>query len=96
MAGGEPNPVLKKGRRALWTLSASGIHILDPDAEGGPAIQFFTYAPGRRTGIPRLGGEPDNYIFGLDRLSVSADEHWLLYAYCDRNEGDIMLVENFR
>ena len=96
VAGGEPVPVLKKGVGALWTVSASGIYVLDRNAEGGPAIQFFPFAPGGRTEVLRLGGEPEDYTFGLDRLDVSADGHWILYSYRDRNEADITLVENFR
>jgi len=29
-------------------------------------------------------------------LSVSPDEHWLLYTQIDQGGSDLMLVENFR
>lgn len=77
-------------------MSATGIYVLDRNAEGGPAIQFFPFAPGRRTEGLRLGGVPEDYVFGVDQLGVSADGRWILYSYRDRNEADITLVENFR
>jgi hypothetical protein len=96
VAGGEPVPVLKKPVRGIWTVSAAGIYVLDQEAEGGPAIQFYPFAPGQRTEVLRLGGEPGGYRFGLDLIDVSADGRWILYSYRDRNEADITLVENFR
>jgi Tol biopolymer transport system component len=95
-AGGEPVPLLKISGRTLWTLSASGIYVLDPYAEDGPAVQFFPFAGNRRPEVRRLGGVPEDYFFSMDRVDVSADGRWFFYAYRDRHEGDIMLVENFR
>jgi Tol biopolymer transport system component len=95
VAGGEAAPVLKT-RVSLWTMSASGIYVLDPDAEGGPAVQFFPFEGKRRTEVLRLGGNPEDYRFTMDRVDVSADGKWFVYGYRDRHEGDIMLVENFR
>ncbi len=96
VAGGEPVPVLKVNERALWTLSASGIYILDPYAEGGPAVQLFPFAGNRRGEVVRLEGMPEDYFFSQDRVDVSGDGQWFIYAYRDRNEADIMLAENFR
>jgi len=95
VAGGEPAPVVKISG-PYWTLSASGIYVLDPDAAGGPAIQFFPFAGDKRPEVLRLAGSPEDYRFATDRVDVSADGRWILYAYRDRNESDIMLVENFR
>ena len=85
-----------KSSGPYWTLSASGIYVLDPDAAGGPAIQFFPFAGDKRPEVLRLAGSPEDYRFATDRVDVSADGRWILYAYRDRNESDIMLVENFR
>jgi hypothetical protein len=95
-AGGEPTPVRNKGKRAMWTISVTGIYILDPDAAGGPAIDFFPFAPGGRSETLRLRGQPNTYTAGPVELDVSPDGRWVLYSHLDRNEGDIMLVENFR
>ncbi len=95
-AGGEPAPVMKVRARRLWTLSAFGIYVLDPYAEGGPEVQFSPFAGNGRPEVLRLGGEPEDYYFALDRVDVSADGRWFIYSYRDRNEADIMLAENFR
>jgi len=94
-AGGEAVRVLITGKRALWTLSASGIYVLDPDAKGAPTLEFFSLGAGRR-GVARLPGKPDDYAQGLSDLSLSPDGGWILYPRRDSPEAQIMLVENFR
>ena len=97
IAGGEPVPVRKRGKRALWNLSATGIYILDPDAEGGPEIEFSPFAPGARGETMRLPGEPAAYVlWNGGAIAVSADGRWIAYEHIDRNDGDVMLVDNFR
>lgn len=105
VAGGEAALVLKTGKRAGWTLSAAGIYVLDPDANGGPAIEFVPFAAKRRE-VVRLPGKPDSYyepwlpplVGSLSPipLAVSPDGRWILYEHIDRAEADIMLVEYFR
>jgi Tol biopolymer transport system component len=94
-AGGDPVPVLTTDS-PIWTLSASGIYVLDAYAEGGPALEFFPFAGKGRPETMRLGGVPEDYYFTFERLDVSTDGRWLVYSYRDRHEADIMLVENFR
>jgi Tol biopolymer transport system component len=92
VAGGEAALVLKTGRRAVWALSVTGIYILDPDTNGGPAIEFVPFAAKRKE-VVRLPGKPDGYE---PWLAVSPDGRWILYHHVDRAEADIMLVEDFR
>jgi Tol biopolymer transport system component len=92
--GGEPAPVLEKGKRATWTLSAAGIYLLDPDARGGPALEWFPFTA-RLKALTRLPGEPDSYTDPGSPV-VSPDGRWMLFQHVDRDEADIMLVENFR
>ena len=84
------------GKRALWNLSATGIYVPDPDAKGGPAIEFFPFAPERSKGSLKLAGTPNEYVGTGGGLAVSSDGQWVLYEHRDRNEAEIMLVENFR
>jgi hypothetical protein len=96
LSRGQGKPALKIGPRALWTLSATGVYLLDPDAGVGPAIEYFPFAPGKRTEILPLGGAPDGYVWGLGAMAASPDGRWLLYEHRDRCEADLGLVEDFR
>jgi Tol biopolymer transport system component len=94
-AGGQATPALKIGERARWVLSAGGIYVLDPDSRGGPALELFPFSSAR-TAVLRLPGEPDSYAQGAGVMTVSRDGRWVLYPRWDRNDAQIMLVENFR
>jgi serine/threonine protein kinase len=85
-----------KAASALSPPAATGSDVLDPDAEGGPAVDFFPFTSGKRTEILKLGGEPDAFVSTTGRLAVSPDGRWMLYEHKDRDESGIMLVENFR
>jgi dipeptidyl aminopeptidase/acylaminoacyl peptidase len=95
-AGGEGSPVMKVPRRAVWTLSRSGICLLDPDAAGGPELRLAPFAQGGRPEVRKLSGDPEAYATGLESLAISPDGQWVFYDRLDRVTGDIMLVENFR
>jgi hypothetical protein len=70
--------------------------MLDPDAKTGPAIEFFRFDTRARTQVLKLPGERDAYVGGFGTLTLSPDRRWVLYEHRDRNEANIMLVENFR
>jgi len=98
-AGGEAARVSDAGERARWTSSEKGIYVLDPDAVGGPAIEFIPF-DGTKGGITRLGGEPDDYeepsATTSSALAASPDGRWLVFLRKDPIDRKIMLVENFR
>ena len=94
--GGEQTLVLKTGRRAKWTFTKAGFYILDPDAKGGPAIEFVPSA-GKGSRAVTLPGQPDNYVTSSSAsVAASPDGRWIIYLYDDRSDVQIMLVENFR
>jgi Tol biopolymer transport system component len=95
VTGGQPVFMVKIGG-PFWTVSASGLYVLEPNAPGGPAIRFYPFEKNGRPEIKKLGGNPEDYFFTGDRIDVSPDGRWLLYGYRDRHDSDIMLVENFR
>ncbi len=55
-------------------------------------VQFFDFATGKTSLIASL----PKPATGFGRFGVSPDRRHFLVAQVDRNESDIMLVENFR
>jgi serine/threonine protein kinase/Tol biopolymer transport system component len=93
--GGDAVTLLKAGRRTVWTASRKGLYALDPDAEGGPALEFVPFA-GLRPQTTRLPGRPEGYAEPVPAVSASPDGRWLVYPYRDRTEAQLMLVDNMR
>ena len=97
--GGRATAVLRAGRRAAWSVSETGVYVLDPDAAGGPAIEFTPFE-GTRRAIVKLAGEADEYVEPLPGTAVtlapSRDGRWIVYLRQDPSDRKVMLVENFR
>jgi Tol biopolymer transport system component len=78
-----------------WTLSRNGIYYVR-NAEAGsenPAIWFYDFST--RHSI-RAGTAGKLITAGPGAMAVSPDEAALLYVHSDRDNRDVMLVENFR
>lgn len=97
--GGRPTAVLRAGGRAAWSVSETGVYVLDPDAAGGPAIEFTPFE-GTRRSIVKLAGEADEYVEPLPgtaaTLAPSRDGRWIVFLRQDPSDRKVMLVENFR
>jgi len=95
--GGAETLVLEKGPQAQWNVSEAGIVLLEPDAPGGPFLEFFSFETGKRTRLLKFPKGPATYIRdSAGAVAISRDSRWILYEQKDRDESDIMLVENFR
>jgi Tol biopolymer transport system component len=92
--GGEETQVLPSGRIGWWAVSATGIYLLDPRVK---AVEFYRFGADRPTRIVRLPAQT-RFATGsfFRQLAISPDEQWILYNQVDREESDLMLVENFR
>jgi len=77
----------------IWALGSQGIYFAEPRAaEHQMILKLFRFGSGKSSPIAVL----DQPFPGpLTRLSLPADGRWLLYDQVDRNESDIMLIENF-
>jgi Tol biopolymer transport system component len=101
VAGGEEGEetlvldIHKAGYWRAWTLVEEGIYFLTAENLARPAIEFFRFSTGRVTEVAVLT-TPFRPWTNPQGLSVSADGRWILYAQADREDMDIMLVENFR
>lgn len=73
-----------------WALTRDGIYFIRRE-EGGPTIRFYSFLTGRSTSLATLADVPEH-----PSLAVSPDGRTLLYTHVDRNESDVLLVEDFR
>lgn len=88
LEGGEETPVLDQTLGIAWAVFEEGIYFMNRKTRN---FEFFSFATNHTPRIQAL--DPKKLIV---QLSVSPDGRWLIYTQLDRNEGDIMLVENFR
>jgi hypothetical protein len=94
-AGGEEVQVLDRGRLGWWAASAKGFYLLDPKVRGVEFYPFGADRPARIARFPQQTRLTAASWFGR-QLAVSPDERWVLYTQLDRDDSDLMLVENFR
>jgi hypothetical protein len=96
--GGEETLVTdtkKAGYWSAWTVVEEGIYFLTAENLARPAIEFFNFETGRVTEVAALA-TPFRYWTNPGGLSMSPDRRSILFTQPDRQEMDIMLVENFR
>jgi hypothetical protein len=94
--GGEETPVsgAPAGPGNLWAMVGRGIYFLTRQPGYAQyALQFFDFSTRQMTQITTLEGPRG--VFTISGLTVSPDEHSILYAQRDKLDFDLMLVENF-
>jgi hypothetical protein len=94
--GGEEVKVLAEPFWGRWALNKKGIYFVDFDvpAASPRPVKFFSFATRRTTQIGTVEAGVTTVLGG--GLTISPDGRWLLYAKLERNEADLMLVDNFR
>ncbi len=93
--GGPETLIIDRGSPHHWGLFDQGVCLADLDAVGGPTIDCFEFGSNKVTTVSKL---PKNTRIneGGPSFSVSPDGHWILYVTVEREESDIMMVDNFR
>jgi hypothetical protein len=91
--GGEETRVLADVTFDNFRIVERGIYYLNPQANPGPAIEFYDFATGRVSPIALLATEGELHCCGF---AVSPDERSFLYTVWPKPKCDIVLVENFR
>jgi Tol biopolymer transport system component len=92
VAGGDPKLVVPEAGKFLYALAGRSIYYCQRDptsvwvlrADSGRKFEYTRFSKGTRG------------LDGGSGLSVSADERTIVYSQRDRQESDLMLVENFR
>jgi Tol biopolymer transport system component len=93
--GGAETLVAREGLNFmnLWTLGSHGLYFTDvKGAEHKKILKLLRFETGQSSQVAVL----DRPAGGSGRLSLSTDGRSLLYDQIDRDESDIMLIENFR
>jgi Tol biopolymer transport system component len=87
--GGDETLVMSEGPNFMnfWALGTQGLYFVG-EAENQSILKLFRFETGQSRQLAVLAGSPR-------RLSIPTDGRWLLYDL-NRNESDIMLIENFR
>jgi Tol biopolymer transport system component/DNA-binding winged helix-turn-helix (wHTH) protein len=88
--GGEETRVLEQGRQGAWAVQQEGIFLLYATGNGKSAIEFFSFATAKKATLTAIGKDD---IYGF---TVTPDGRRLLWSQIDRNESDLVLLENFR
>lgn len=90
-SGGPEVLVLPSIFGGRWAVAESGVYFVLPDTSSAPVpLLFFTFGTRRVSEIGRI-----RQAMG-EGLSVSPDEHWIIWAQVDRSESDLVMLENFR
>jgi hypothetical protein len=96
LEGGEETLVTSEEANFMnrWALGDQGIYFTEPRAaEHQMILKLFRSGSGQSSRIALLDQPIPS---SLTRLSLPADGSWLLYDQYDRDESDIVLIENFR
>jgi Tol biopolymer transport system component/tRNA A-37 threonylcarbamoyl transferase component Bud32 len=91
VAGGQPEPVVREARMFMYAAAGRSIYF----CTGPKSLWVLRTDSGRKFEYVQFPKE----VLGLENgsmLSVSADERTIIYTQMDRQESDLMLVENFK
>ena len=93
--GGTETAVIR-GAAGRWDLGADGIYFIAEDHDASSAstwvLKRFRFDTRKLSVVSRLEKPP----WGPSPLDVSPDGSWFIYVQNDRDDSDLMLVENFR
>lgn len=95
VTGGPEIIVTHSGSPYYWGLFDNGICLVDPYGVTGATINCLDFASSKMTIQCTLPKGTRVNKCGPS-FSVSHDGRWILYAGVERQESDIMVVENFR
>ncbi len=95
VGGGTETLVSSSGSPYLWGLYDKGICVVEPEADAGPEIKCMDFSSGIfKTFCTLPRDHPVNH--GGPSFSLSGDGRSILYVGIERQESDIIVVDNFR
>ena len=96
-AGGEETRLVEANLdTGNWAAVARGIYFLDrqPGPQPSYTLKFFDFATHQTKELTTLEGPKGSFL--ITGLTLSPDEHWVLYGQRDKLTFNLMLVENLR
>jgi hypothetical protein len=92
--GGEESRVLDAGFPGYWSVAGDGIYFVEGTRFASVAnVQFFSFSSRKLTQILKL----ERPLFHVaPGFSATRDGRWIAWDQADREESDLMLLENFR
>jgi Tol biopolymer transport system component len=94
--GGEGTLVLEQVKSGLWSLAENGIYYLDIAArspEGATPLMWLSSATHK---LVQVGAVRKPIVAFTPGLSVTSDGRRIAWAQIDREESELMLIDNFR
>jgi hypothetical protein len=90
-SGGSEVPVLPSIWPGRWVVAETGVYFILPNTRSSPVpLLFFSFGTRRAS---EIGGIAQPVGEGL---SISPDEHWIIWTQVDRSEADLVMLENFQ
>ena len=94
--GGEGTLVLEQVKSGLWSLAENGIYYLDVAArspEGATPLMWLSLATHK---LVQVGAVRRPVNINTPTISVTSDGRRIAWSQIDREESELMLIENFR
>ncbi|MFN7937830.1 MAG: protein kinase [Bryobacteraceae bacterium] len=91
---GQASLLIPTVRSGFWAVAGAGIYYMErPNRWVGTRVMLLRDGQKQAEFVIDLGGDPGSYWGGF---SVSRDGSRIYWVMKDRDEGDIMMLENFR
>ncbi len=91
--GGEESRVLDAVSPGYWSVAEKGIYFVEGTRFASANVQFFSFGSRKLTQIFKI----EKLLFHVaPGFSTTRDGRWIAWDQADREQSDLMLLENFR
>jgi Tol biopolymer transport system component len=91
--GGDESRLLDPVFRGYWSVAENGIYFVEGTGFATAKVQFYSFGSRKLTQILKI----EKPIFHVaPGFSTTRDGRWIAWDQADREQSDLMLLENFR
>lgn len=95
LAGGDEKRVVENVRLGCWITAADGrLYVLRPEDHGESTLSWHDPDAGTTGRVRRFNSKVNPY-YAFQSLAVNTHTGEIFFQHIDRDESDLMLVENF-